>query len=138
MEEAVCKTLKCLAVALLMGFIMACLSNCVSAPTPAFETVSMDSPELPRREEYEWTLGDELDVQVKLGEMKQAYLDSMTLDMALELTTVVIEEKASIAGEYNRAVKWIKMAPWLAAGQTAIGVGAGVGAGIIVGLLIRR
>jgi len=118
--------------------LIATLTSCITAPTPAFVPVSPLAKEPLKRDEYKWQSGDEAEVSVQLGTLKQAYLDSEAYESLLPVTNSLLTYNTTLSFEHNRAIDWIESVPFKAAVQTAIGIGTGVGCGLIVGLLIRR
>lgn len=114
------------------------LTACVTAPTPAFVAVTPVAQAALEREIYVWQSGDEADVSVQLGTLKQAYQDSVAYENLLAVTNDLLSFNTTLSFEHNRAVDWISDVPIKAALQTAAGISAGVGLGILVDLLVRR
>ncbi len=118
-------------------------TGCVTeppAPTPAFVPIQYERIVV-KREMIEPGLGDDMPVEVELGELKQALLDSESLDGLIVVTNKTTEDLAETVEKYNKAVEWIYRdieARRYRAGVVAGGVGLALISGIMIGLGMGR
>ena len=94
---------------LLAIMISVCQTSCATAPTPAFVPIEPWGGVDFKREILESGPGDDMPVEVKLGELRQAVFDSENLDGMIELANAMQGDLRTVIPEYNRAVEWIEL-----------------------------
>ena len=98
------------ALAFLMAIMISvCQTSCATAPTPTFVPIESWGGVDFKREILESGPGDDMPVEVKLGELRQAVFDSENLDGMIGLANVMQEDLRTVIPEHNRAVEWIEL-----------------------------
>lgn len=110
--------------------VTVCLS-CITAPTPMLVPVETKVGEHIERKLLPFQEGDEEDVTIKIGEMRQAYVDSMALECAIEVANAAIDGRQAVAMRHEELRKWAETVPFR---SMVVGFEWGV-AGALVGMI---
>lgn len=94
------------ALVLLVALLTSLLNGCASAPTPVFARVEPFKAEPIKRELVLNMPDDKQDIKVQLGAMRQALLDSASLDGVIRVANALQEDLEKTVKNHNLLVDW--------------------------------